>query len=399
MEGEAAILGGEYDQAHAPLRRVIAGDSLGLSSRAARCLACEAFSALVTSYVEEDSLPAALGVAAEWTRLEPTAGLPWRYLAAILGQRGRVEQGFAALRVADSLNPGDPAAWRSVAGLFLMGGRFTEATELARVHMKTGPPSERSEARRLLTIAYRQQGRLHEALEVARAYRNSDMGPTSPGAAPSTALLEAQVLMEQGHFGEAAVLFDSIGRNSVAPEDSAAAARTRVWTWALMATALAPARDTIRFAGLVDSALQRGQLSAYALDRRMHYYIRGLLERARGHHEEAVAAFRAAIVSPTMGFTRINYALAGEYLTLNRPAEAVATLQSAQRGSFDGSNLYLTHTDLMERLAQAFESAGERDSAAVYYARIAEAWQNSDPAFTPRHYEARYKAMRMLEKH
>jgi hypothetical protein len=99
-----------------------------------------------------------------------------------------------------------------------------------------------------------------------------------------------------------------------------------------------------------------------------------------------------------MGYTRINYALAGELLVLHRPLEAIPALQSALRGSFEGSNLYLSYSDAAERLAHAFEAAGQRDSAAVYYARIAKAWENSDAIFTPRHLEARGKSMLLLQR-
>jgi tetratricopeptide (TPR) repeat protein len=174
--------------------------------------------------------------------------------------------------------------------------------------------------------------------------------------------------------------------------------RLRVWTWAHLATALAAANDTIRLASLADSAAQLGQLSAFGQDRRLHFYIRGLLARARGRHEEAATAFRSSIISPNMGYTRANYALAGELLVLNRPGEAVGTLQSALRGGFEESGIFLTHTDVAERLAQAFEAAGQHDSAAVYYARVVRDWENADAPFTPRLNQARGRMVRLLEK-
>ena len=77
MAGQAAILAGEYERAHAPLLRVILQDSLGLTGRPPRCLACDAFSALVASYVEEDSLDLAIRTARDWIRMQPGAGHPW----------------------------------------------------------------------------------------------------------------------------------------------------------------------------------------------------------------------------------------------------------------------------------------------------------------------------------
>jgi len=48
------------------------------------------------------------------------------------------------------------------------------------------------------------------------------------------------------------------------------------------------------------------------------------------------------------------------------------------------SNLYVTRTELHELLARAFELAGASDSAAVYYAHVADAWRRADAAFEPR---------------
>jgi tetratricopeptide (TPR) repeat protein len=398
MAGQAAILAGEYGRAQVPLRLVIRQDSLGLTGRSPRCLACDAFAALVAAYVEEDSLEAAIRAARDWTRMQPAEGRPWRLLAGVLGQSRRFDEGFAALRVADSLDPGAVDGWRTLAAMYLWADRLGDAAELARVQARAGHPSERAEGSWMLAIAYRHQGRLREALGAAREYRLAFAEQVPPGAAPSTALLEGQVLLEQGRFPAAVALFDSIGRSNTGSAEPAAKARLRVWTWAHMAAALAGQNDTNRLARLSDSAATVGQLSAFGRDRRLHYYMRGLLARARGNHEEAATAFRSAIVSPNMGYTRVNYALAGELIALGRPREAVSVLQSALRGAFEGSNLYLTHTDLAERLAEAFEAAGERDSAAVYYARVARDWENADAPFTPRLFRARGKALRMLEK-
>jgi len=397
LAGEAAILAGDYDRARPPLRRVIGADSVGLAGSAPRCLACDAFSALVASDVEEDSLEAAIGTAREWIRLQPGRGHPQRILAGLLGQSGQFDQALAALSVADSVEPGAADAWPVRAALYLRAGRLSEATELARLHSRAGRSSEGALGSWWLAIAYRHQGRLREALAAAREYRRVTGERASPGAAPSSATLEGQVRLELGQFQTAGALFDSIGRNSAA-DAAAATARRRVWTLAQKATAMAAANDTSLLALLAGSAARLGQGSAFGQDRRLHFYIRGLLARARGQHEPAVTAFRAAIVSPNMGYTRINYALAGELLTLRGPHEAVGTLQSALRGSSGGLNLFLTYSDLAERLAQAFEAAGKRDSAAVYYARVVRAWENADAPFTPRLDQARGKAVRMLEK-
>jgi hypothetical protein len=53
-------------------------------------------------------------------------------------------------------------------------------------------------------------------------------------------------------------------------------------------------------------------------------------------------------------------------------------------GDIDGSNLYMTRTDLHELLAQAFDRAGQRDSAAVHYRAVLRAWERADAPFRAR---------------
>jgi tetratricopeptide (TPR) repeat protein len=375
---------------------VIREDSLGLRGKAIRCLACDAFAAMVVSYQEEDSLVAAVRIAREWTRLQPGERRPWVTLAGLLAQSGRIDEGFAALRIADSLDPRTAEGWRSLAALDLSADRYSEAEELARSHTRTGPAAERYEGYWLLAIALRHRGQMKEALAAARQYRALVAEKPATGSAPTTALLEAQVLREAGQFRAAAALFDSIGRQTLGLTDPAVIARHRVWTWAHMAGASAAAGDTAGLAALADSAQFLGQRSAFVRDQRLHFYLRGLLASARGDHALAATHFQSAISSPNMGYTRINYALAGELLALRRPREAVATLQSVMRGIFEGSNLYLTHTEAAERLAQAFDAAGQRDSAAYYYSKVTMAWEHADAMFTPRLLEARGKFARLV---
>jgi hypothetical protein len=109
-----------------------------------------------------------------------------------------------------------------------------------------------------------------------------------------------------------------------------------------------------------------------------------LLLAASGRDSAAVGEFRAAIHSPTLGFTRVNYELAGSLMRLGRPREAVAVLQSALRGEVDASNLYVTRTELHELLAQAFVATGQPDSAAVHYRAVVRSWHRADPPFRER---------------
>ena len=93
--------------------------------------------------------------------------------------------------------------------------------------------------------------------------------------------------------------------------------------------------------------------------------------------------------SVTDGYTRNSYELARTLLALGRPTDAIAVLQPAFRGSLQGSNLYITHTELHEVIAQAFEQAGQPDSAAVHYRYVVRAWAAADSPFRARREKAR----------
>jgi hypothetical protein len=145
--------------------------------------------------------------------------------------------------------------------------------------------------------------------------------------------------------------------------------------------ALVAAGDTSRLRGLVDSVADWGQRSAYGRDQRLHHYLRGMLFVAQRRDEDAVVELRQALNSPVHGFTRINYELGRALVRLHRHTEAIPVVRAALHGDIDGSNLYMTRTDLHELLAQAFDRSGNTDSAAVHYRAVARAWVRADPVY------------------
>jgi hypothetical protein len=52
-------------------------------------------------------------------------------------------------------------------------------------------------------------------------------------------------------------------------------------------------------------------------------------------------------------------------------------VRAALRDGIDGSNLYITRTELHELLAQLFEANGARDSASAHYAIVERAWRSA----------------------
>jgi hypothetical protein len=161
-------------------------------------------------------------------------------------------------------------------------------------------------------------------------------------------------------------------------------ARNRTWNATLLAMALLAAGDTARVRQLTDTVEYWGRHSLYGRDQRAHHYLRGMLLIANGRDNEAVSHLRAAIHSPSNGFTRVNYELGKALLRLNRPDEAIPVVRSALHGGIDGSNLYVTRTELHELLAQAFDRIGNNDSTAFHYRAVVNAWRRADPRYRPR---------------
>ena len=157
----------------------------------------------------------------------------------------------------------------------------------------------------------------------------------------------------------------------------------------LSATAAVAAGDTLRARRLVDSIQSIGQRSLFPRDPLLHHFVRGLLLSRARRHEDAVREFRAAMHSPTFGYTRINYALGKSLLELKRPAEAIPAMEAALHGGIEGAGLYITRTELHELLAQLFDANHQQDSAAAHYAVVDRAWASADPFLRARHDAAR----------
>ncbi|HVE35300.1 MAG TPA: hypothetical protein VNC18_17175, partial [Gemmatimonadaceae bacterium] len=160
------------------------------------------------------------------------------------------------------------------------------------------------------------------------------------------------------------------------------------------ATAAVAAGDTLRARHLVDSIQTFGAQSLFLRDPPLHHFVRGLLLSRAGRHAAAVDEYRASLVSPTFGYTRINYELGASLLASGRAAEAIPIVNAALHGGLEGSNLYVTRTELHELLARSFDAAGRHDSAATHYRVVERAWRAADPFLRPRYDAARSSAAR-----
>ncbi len=377
--GQARWTVGDWAGSVQAIERAIALDSASDSKASPVCHLCDDYEALAETYTWWDSLPAAARTERRHLKARPDGGTQWFRLAFISARIGDADAAHSALRRSVAVGGGDRA--RSKLRIDLTLGDYEAVERDARPLLASSAPKEWADGLNLLLLALRNEGRLRDAIELHKTGWLAGF-PAVP-ASPND--FDAGILnLERGDARAAAAVFHAMAGQNGPRWAAGFQARVRTWNTTLEAMALAAAGDTGAVRALIDTVEQWGSRSAYGRDRRAHHYLRGLLFAAQRRDEDAVREFRAAIHSPNLGFTRVNYELARAQLRLGRPAEAVNTLQSSLRGEIDASNLYITRTDLHELLAQAFDSAGQRDSAAAHHRAVVSAWRRADARYQPR---------------
>jgi DNA-binding SARP family transcriptional activator len=353
------------------IERAIALDSASEPAERQGCRLCVDFSNLANTYFWWDSLAAAERTALRGLRIRPNWHGGWDILirsSAALGDSARMESYLRRFRETSPL-PMSPlySAQRDI-----LSENYDRAEETLRPYLEAPRAEEFNDAQWLHTISLRNQGRISEALELASRHpAPQDMNLATAALDGGKASLAIPKLLARAH-GEQSFMARTLQ------------ARNMTWNYTLLGMALLANGDTSRIRTLADSIEYWGRHSLYGRDQRAHHYLRGMLLIARGKDNDAVVHLKAAIHSPTNGFTRVNYELGKTLVRLNRPAEAVPVVQAALHGDIDGSNLYVTRTDLHELLAQAFDMMDRRDSAEFHYRAVAKAWKRADPAFHAR---------------
>jgi hypothetical protein len=266
----------------------------------------------------------------------------------------------------------------------IRAGDLVVADSLLRLAERTVTGDERNDAIWWRVVTLRFAGRPRAAAVLAARYpppRGNEVdGPGLSRTPVGASLFEAGELVAAGR------VLDSAGMHSPAfwRRRPGLAARQRAWGLTQRATVAAAEGDTAALRRLTDSIAQYAQRSAFGRDQKLPTYVRGLaLERA-GRLTEAADSFRAAMFSPTEGYTRVNYEFARTLLALGRPREGIPWLQSALRGGLEASNYFLTRTEVHELLAQCFAAAGLADSARAHATWVARAWVNAEPEFASR---------------
>lgn len=345
------------------------------------CLLCDPLDRLAGLYFWWDSLIAVERTTRRQLARYPDRPGPLRDLALAAARGGDSAQALHHLRqltAATESAVGDIFALR----IFLTLEDYDQVEAIARRMLSSAHPNDRGTGQWILVIALRNQGRLDEARNLVRT-GSLDGAPPHAAVTLPNYVQEAILAFEGGDPARAADFFEIL-RGLGTQRAPGMRARWLAWHSTLTATALAAAGDTATLRQLVDTVEYWGSRSLYGRDRKAHHFLRGLLLVASGRDADAVAEFRQGIHSPSLGYTRVNLELGRALLRLGRPAEAIPVLRSALRGEVDASNLYVTRTEIHEMLGDAFEQAGQADSARAHWQAVSTALARADPEFSAR---------------
>lgn len=376
---------GDWRGAVVAIERAIALDSIAEIDQTRICRYCDDLGQLTDLYLWWDSLPASRRTARRLLAARPGSTQPHAALALVASRLGDSSEAYASYR--RLVAAGAPDRYLKLA-LDASLEYFDAVERDVRPLLASSSVSDWSNGTWLMLISLRNQGRMREATEFNLTGKLPGLPTLNVDFRAPEPYHRALLELETGNPREAARRFALLPIPDTTRWPLGVVARNRSWRGTLTGMALAAAGDTAAVRMLVDSVEHWGRLSGYGRDPRAHHYLRGMLHGAAGQHEDAVREFRAAIHSPTLGFTRVNYELARSLLAAGRPKEAVEALQPALRGAVDASNLYITRTDIHELLAEAFDRSGQRDSASAHYRAVEKAWERADPQFHGRRSKA-----------
>ena len=365
---------GQWADARNAIERAIAIDSATEPVDRQACRLCEDLNQLSAVYFWWDSLPAAERTAHRYLRLRPWNHYPRHILVMTAALRGDSAATHANLRKFHEVHPGSVGEVYFASRLVLAGD-YAGAEKRVQSMLESPRAADVSDGKSVKVMLLRQQGRLTEARRFGDGSPNDFTGGI--------------LALEAGDYRTALSIFGTRAGWSYSDWSPGTMARHKTWSKTLLAMVLAASGDTARLRSLADTVEYWGQRSNYGRDRRAHHYIRGMLLVAEKRDAEAATELREAVHSPTNGFTRVNYELGRVLVRLGRADEAVPVVRAALHGELDGSSLYVSRTELHELLGQAFAAMGARDSAAVHYRAVANAWEHADPAFQARHDRAR----------
>jgi hypothetical protein len=327
--------------------------------------------------------------------MRPSDAMPWYFLAEVRLSEGRAADAADAMRRYDLLGGRHTGTGEERLVVALRTDDVDAANAECERGLATGDAEQFTRFRWYCAIALRAQGRHRDAVALVRDGR-APGAPIARRGLPADAVGGAVLDLEAGRPLVAADAFRALAHDFDTASALPAGRRARhvAWHLTLAATADVAGGDTVRARAALDSIRAVGQRSLFGRDPVLHHFVRGLLFASAARHEAAAHEFRAALHSPTNGYTRINYELGRSLLALGRPAEAIPVVRGALRGGVEGAGLYLTRTEAHALLAELFDAAGAADSAAAHHAVVERAWRAADPPLRARADAARDRLRR-----
>jgi tetratricopeptide (TPR) repeat protein len=370
--GEQRFSEGNFPGSIAAFLSVVEADSAGRLGRAARCRACDAISSAVWVSMTADSLDRAERLTRDLISWNPRTAPNYALLGTVLQRRWRFDEAMDAYRRQVELTPGGGLSAAAMHMALRRGDFVVFDSIVTKLLRYAENPLERLDGLSWQASLLRETSRPRESLRVARQARHlSDSLNGGKTAHAFVMLPEALALLDLGvsdpaSARAASAVFDSMAGMPTYPEPRMA--RHRVWMWTHQATALARARDTAALPALEQRIAETARLSSYGRDRKMPFYVRGLLLEARKDWAGAAAAYSQAIWSPTDN--HVAPILAHALLESGQPARAIPVLHAWLRGPLDAANQYVPRASAHQALAEAFAATGQADSAAVHRAWV-----------------------------
>jgi DNA-binding SARP family transcriptional activator/TolB-like protein len=359
------------------LHHVIAQDTASIGGSGARCLACDALNHLVFAYAALDSLDRGEQVARAWVRADPRSARAMVALSAMLEARGHPAE---AMEIRQRAIPFDSYDRIFPAIVRVRTGEFEAADRVTRSVLADATDRDSFwQAYWALAISLRNQARWRELAELsasqwARASDAERAGDLGRRLGTNLALLQ----LESGHPRAAITILDSLTRYQDPQQPLGGRAFRLTLLYTMLAEAALQVGDRDLVGRAADSAEAWGRRSGKLREMGIAAHARALTHLVRSDTAGAIRGLERAIWSPTIGFTLTNYRLAELYLAGGDGRRAANLLRPALRGGLESTNLYVTHTDLHQLLARAYDHLGLKDSARVHWRWVAGALARAD---------------------
>ena len=360
----------------------LALDSLAATAGRGPCIPCQAYQDLAS--VQLGGLGDFAGAERTLRRLlelQPEVPGAWGTLSFALAAQQRYDEALVSVQRAIMLVGGAPMHRGGLARIMLMGRRYDEAEGVIKAMAADTSRVARAGATELTYLLQRERGQFAASVQTLRAILRdySERSQLSLALAEGLARLGDYTAARRTIEGVSHTNFDAT-RSFSAPDLTSRAgdeARAFAWHHALLADATAPDADTTVLRALADSIEQIGARSYYGRDHLLHHHVRGLIAARAKRWGEAEERFSQARWG-AWGWTRSVVEEARAQMAQSRPSDAIATLRRAYAVPLDAMGRYVPRSELDYWMTLAFRSAGQRDSATVYAARVRTAWSAAD---------------------